>query len=159
MKRISVAIVLVIIVFIILMAFFLYPRELESILDIQQNNIYQLKIDYDLLALGNNNEANSIIVIDDKDTIIKIISILKDYKYSKKYFLIEPKPKSTPYEKIHFRIFYNDFVKVDMLTINEQGEIKIFTTQKGARTYKVIGSNIKLFDEIKSLLGLTSLFE
>ena len=159
MKRISVVIVLLIVVFAIVTVFYLYPWELEKILNIQQDKIYQLKIDYDLLTLSNGNEDNLPIVIDDKDEIIKIINIFRNYKYLKKFFITEPKPKSSSYEKIHLHIFHDAPINVDMLTINEQCEIIIYTAQKGTRTYKITGNKKKLFDEIKSLFGLASLSE
>lgn len=156
MKRISVVIVLLIVVLAIVTVFYLYPWELEKILNIQQDKIYQLKIDYDLLTLSNGNEDNLPIVIDDKDKIIEIINIFRNHKYLKKFLINEPKPKSSSYEKIHFRIFHDDPIKVDMLTINEQGEIIIYTSQKGTRTYRITGNKTKVFNEIKTLFGLTS---
>lgn len=155
MKR---AKVLLIIVFVIFLAFILYPRKFDNILDIQKNKIYRIKIDYDLLALSNSNEADSIIVIDDKDTILKITSVFGDYKYLRKILPIMHKPISTPFEKIHFRFFFYDDV-MDMLTINEQGEIVIYTAQKGTKTYRIIGNKMKLFNDIKLLLGLKSIHE
>ena len=78
-----------------LIIFKFFPRKIESIIDVERKDIDHIKVDYDLLEFENYDESSAeAIVIDDKDDIQKLLNILKGYKYSGKYLLFEPDPKS-----------------------------------------------------------------